>query len=129
MKIVALLDTMWGDQVQRAPRFFHINPNNASGKRLYKLTEGHVLVVTNSCPIMVTTANTHGVPDPKWVKSNLAVLGFDLLLVCGAVAKKTYLATHCNYKQVLYIDHPAARRWGTEQMQVTKSAINSMLAR
>lgn len=134
-KVVALLDSMWnwegchtGDVL--AARSFRINPDNTSGKRLYKLVGPYVdLWVTNSCREMCNSANHHGKPDPQWVKENLALLApFDVLLVCGAVAKQTYLSVVLPYPNVYVMDHPAARRWTNVKMGATAAAIQKRLA-
>lgn len=124
MKILALLESMWGwrgynDPGEEAPRFFRINPDNFSGRRLYRLCGDANLLVTNSCRIVQKSANHHGIPDPEWVAENLKKAhedGCDLLLVCGRVAKETYEKTGLSFPNVIFMDHPAARRWTTAQM-------------
>ena len=94
-RVVALLDSMWGETERSAPRWFRISPTNFSGRRLYKLLgDNHVdLLVTNCCPIMQVSAHHHGIPDPDYVAENLRRLApFSLLLVCGQVAQRTYYA-------------------------------------
>lgn len=118
-RIVALLESMWGwggynDAGEEAPRFFRINPDNHSGRRLYSLCGDHSLLVTNCCRRVQATANHHGVPDLEWVRENLRMsYPIDLLLVCGRVAKKTFeqIRTPHPAYQILFMDHPAARRW------------------
>jgi hypothetical protein len=138
MKIVALLDSMWGwggynDAGEEAPRYFRINRDNFSGRRLYRICGDHNLLVTNSCRTVQSSANHHGVPDPEWVGRNLALLakeGMDLLLVCGRVAKQTYLRRPCgwnaHYPKVLFIDHPAARRWTNEKLDAIRDQISAL---
>jgi hypothetical protein len=103
MRVVAILDTMWdwrgqtsGAGYGQAPPFFRINPDNHSGKRLYKLVgENAQLLVTNSCKELATHSRQHGTPDPEWLAKNLAEIELnrddsvpmDLLLICGSVAK------------------------------------------
>lgn len=120
MFICALLESMWGwrgynTPGEEAPRFFRINPDNFSGRRLYRLlSPGDNMVVTNSCRTVQRSASQHGTPDPTWVKENLEKAkadGTELFLVCGKVAKSTYEKTGLTYTNVLFIDHPAARRW------------------
>lgn len=127
IKVVAVLETMWdweqqtsGAGYRQAPRFFRINPRNHSGRRLYKLIgpDAHLLV-TEACKELATHANQHGKPDPDWLYGNLVMLEpFDILLVCGLVARQTY--QRCGYHltsvaDVVYMPHPAARQW-TRQM-------------
>lgn len=109
---------MWGDEKGRAVRFFRINPNNHSGRRLYKWI-GHEnaqkLYVTNSCRKQVSHSTHHGKPDHNWLQDNLSLLCPTLLLVCGNVAKKTYMKTdvtrmaELEIQTILYLPHPAAR--------------------
>ena len=131
LKIVALLESMWGwrghhNPGEEAPRFFHINPDNLSGRRLYALCGDATLAVTNSCRTVQATANHHGVPDPEWVKENLSRAqgdGCDLFLICGTVAQKTYAATGLDYPNVILMDHPAARRWTGIKMAAIRRQI------
>lgn len=119
MKVIALLDSMWNwrGMTANAPRHFRIDPDNHSGRRLYKLIgTGCDLLVTNSCRELMPSANHHGKPDPAWVRENLELLQpFDLLLVCGKVAQATYKASGYITLGVIIMPHPAARMW-TKQM-------------
>jgi hypothetical protein len=137
MNVVALLDSMWGWRGYSATgdevRWFRINPENFSGKRLYRLCCGHNLVVTNSCRACQATANHHGTPDPEWVKENLRFLesrGMDLLLVCGRVAQDTFGRSGGTSARipVLFIDHPAARRWTNASLDATRELISKALS-
>ncbi len=131
-KIVALLDSMWGWAGHNipgaeAPRFFKINPRNFSGQRLYKLVGNQHLVVTNCCSVVQATANHHGEPDLEWTRDNLCMaLPFDLLLVCGRVAKETFEKVREPKPpyQIMWIDHPAARRWTKEMLIETAERID-----
>ncbi len=124
MKIVALLESMWGwrgynDPGEEAPRFFRINRDNFSGRRLYQLCGDAHLLVTNSCRVVQQSANHHGTPDPAWVRENLLQAqqdGCDLFLICGKIARETYLAAGLDFTNILFMDHPAARRWTTMKM-------------
>jgi len=148
MNVVALLESMWGWRGYSSEgdviRYFRINPENLSGRRLYRIVGNHNLLVTNSCRECQATANDHGKPDPKWVESNLAFLkgqGMDLLLVCGKVAKETFLKTSFapyhrseNGHVILiepvkhiFMDHPAARRWTNEGLDEIHERIERML--
>lgn len=134
-RIVAILETMWDWRgmtsdagYTEAPRFFSINPQNHSGRRLYKLVGPNAtLLVTNACRQLATSAQGHGKPDPDWLRENLEDLsrgdGFDLLLVCGKVAQAAFKV--CGFKsraRVVEMPHPAARRW-------TKALIAEMTER
>ncbi len=124
--VIAVLETMWDWRsmtsnagYQEAPRYFRINPDNHSGRRLYRLIGiGHELWVTNACRELVRSASDHGRPDPAWLHENLTMLigQFQprLILVCGKVAQETF--SRCSYilpatTTTLHIAHPAARSW------------------
>lgn len=152
--IVALLNSMWGwrgynEPGEEAPRYFKINPDNHSGRRLYSLVGDHSLLVTNACRTVQSHANAHGKPDGGWLRENLKFLEtqkMDLLLVCGRVAQETFrqVSSRTNYlsfefvegrfkcqgmnKWVGYlsIDHPAARRWSKASIEGTRQEIERL---
>lgn len=149
-KIVALLDSMWGwrgynEPGEQAPRYFRINPDNHSGRRLYRLCgSDHSLLVTNCCRYIQRSASDHGTADPWWVQENLTFLaaeGMTLLLVCGRIAKETFDFARPMHTRghnwfhvppdtktipVLFIDHPAARRWTNEKIESTAREIQRL---
>ena len=81
-RVVAILETMWdwrgmtsGAGYQEAPRFFRINSENFSGKRLYSLIGPDAkLLVTNACRELGNGPNFHGKGDPAWLKQNLELI-------------------------------------------------------
>lgn len=124
IKVVAVLDTMWDWRgltttagYRQAPRFFQINPNNFTGRRLYQLIGSNSkLLVTDACPELVSSPKEHGTPNTKWLRDNLVQLhslmhGIDVILVCGRVAQKTFQQIHLEFTrtEVIEIPHPAAR--------------------
>lgn len=121
-KVIAVLESMWDWRQMtskagygQAPRAFKINPENYSGKRLYRIvgTEARLLV-TNACRELVQSARHHGTPDPEWLRGNLEYLApFDALLVCGRVAQATYSRSGFEFDRLKLIEipHPAARMW------------------
>lgn len=147
MHVVAILETMWdwrgmtsGAGYAEAPRYFRIHSDNYSGKRLYKLIGPDArLLVTNACRELVTGPQHHGKGNPEWLKENLEILDgcgplpdgatqvrFDVLLVCGKVAQKTYEESKYSPQRaaVLYMPHPAARMyWTKEQIAATANRI------
>lgn len=151
--IVALLESMWGwggynEPGAEAPRFFRINPDNHSGRRLYRLCGDANLIVTNCCKIVQRSANHHGTPDTQWVRENLIRAvndGADLILVCGRVAKETFATvtgalmgtdglayiggSGSNVFKWYAIDHPAARRWSNEKLENSRLHIERLLCR
>lgn len=133
--IVALLESMWGwrgySEKGDVVPFFRISPDNFSGRRLYRICGDHNLLVTNSCRECQASANDHGTPDPQWVLKNLTFLKdqkMDLLLVCGRVAKETYEKSGFTFPQVLFIDHPAARRWSNASLDAMAARVAEQLA-
>jgi hypothetical protein len=101
MNIVALLESMWGwrgySEAGDVIRYFRINPDNFSGRRLYSLIgPSHSLLVTNSCRECQRSANDHGTPDPAWVGSIPARAGEPgrnnpRNLACSYISQPTYL--------------------------------------
>lgn len=125
--VVAVLDTMWGGAGQ-APRFFPINPNNNSGRRLYRLVGvGARLLVTNCCKEYVSHAHKHGIPDRNWLKENLRRLRPHVILVCGKVSAKTFQTEFANGAKVIYMDHPAARRWTMDNIMSIQERIREAI--
>jgi len=108
-RCLAVLETMWGGS-GHAPGLYHINPQNFTGRRLYKLLGHTDLWCTNVCREYMAEPTQHGVPDPVWLVQNLKRIDYDLLLVCGRVAQNCY--DQCGYKpnsRVVKIPHPASR--------------------
>ena len=138
--VIVVLEVMWGwkskttgsGHSEKAPSWFVINPLNHTGKRLYYfLGKDWKGVVTNACPELVSSAKERGRPDIVWLHNNLADLQpFDLLLVCGRVAQKTFAKKSSWYKRgderVIYIPHPAARGWTKKGLERTKKLIASI---
>lgn len=142
MRAVAILETMWDWRSMtseagyaEAPRYFRINPDNFSGRRLYKLVGPDAnLLVTNACRELVKSPKEHGKPNPSWLAENLRIIdtveglpsqgAIDVLLVCGKVAQRTFAECGFTTKhaRVIEIPHPAARVWTREYIdQVAKS--------
>jgi hypothetical protein len=121
---LAILDTMWGDDGV-APHWFPINPDNHSGRRLYRLTGARDwdVWVANACPQQTSHARLHGTPSPAWLRSCFSRIKSPWqdspLLVCGKVAQATYdeMIAICGKHPpihrgpVIRIMHPAARTW------------------
>lgn len=133
-RIVALLESMWNWQgchtgQLEADRYFRINPDNFSGRRLYRICGEHSILVTNSCRYVQKSANHHGTPDSAWVAENLKMLEpFELLLVCGKIARKTYESTGLHHPKVIFMDHPAARRWSNATLDAMTKRVAELLA-
>lgn len=131
MRAVAILETMWdwrgttsGAGYKEAARYFRINPQNFSGKRLYSLVGPSAqLIVTNACRMLGTSANSHGKGDAQWLGENLRTIEsfarpIETLLVCGRIAQDTlrksdYFPPFC---RVVFMPHPAMRLWTREAL-------------
>lgn len=126
-RCLVVLETIWGGDGQ-APGLFRINPDNHSGKRLIYLLGHRDFWVTNACKEYVANAQQHGKPDSRWLATNLNRLEYDLLLVCGRVAQKTYNRVrskpHC---RTIIAPHPAARTWTKESLILWRDRIQSNL--
>jgi hypothetical protein len=137
MRAIAVLDSMWdwrrmtsGAGYVEAPRSFRINPDNFSGRRLYRICgPGAALLVTNACRELCSSANHHGTPDPAWLHENLKLLEpFDVLLVCGKVAQATYARsgyTPSSAARVFQMMHPAARTWTNAMLDATAGQVQA----
>lgn len=123
VRVVALLEVMWGDLDDKPLRWFRINPYNHSGKRLISLIGHAQFTVTNACPDVVYAANQRGTPCKAWVRRNLKALRPDVLLVCGKVAGSTFEADMCPLATVLTLPHPAARMWSKPLLARTRNRI------
>lgn len=128
-KYIALLDTMWGDIRKEAPRFFYINRNNLSGKRLYRITSAERLdlLVTNSCRYIEISAKHLGEIDAEWVFNNLNSCDCDHLLVCGKRAQDAFWKSDYELKRgekLFFMPHPAARFWSEKLFNTACSILN-----
>lgn len=119
-----------GAGYREAPRHFRINPDNFSGKRLYRIAGDDAnLLVTNSCRELCGSARQHGTPDPAWLAENLRLLEpFDVLLVCGKVAQATFArANYAPRARVLELPHPAARMWTHAMLEDAAAKVRAAL--
>lgn len=128
IKVVAVLEVMWGRPKAVAPRWFKINPRNHSGRRLLYWTEGAELIVTNACKEVVASADQRGKPDHFWLMENLLELRPPVLLLCGGVAQGTFTRAlesglRLPRTAVIRTQHPAARSWTRESMEQTRREI------
>lgn len=137
---LAVLDTFWGWRGhglgrEEAPRYFTINPDNFTGRRLYYLTgeESGCQWCTDACREVVYRASDHGTPDLKWLEANLDKwLGImrkkslrlsdrvetPAILVCGKVAQQTYSQLDSKpLERTIYLPHPAARNWTRQALE------------
>jgi len=134
-RCVAILETMWDwlsmtsrAGYKQAPRYFHINPDNHTGKRLYYfLDDKYSLLVTNVCRELVSGPNEHGKPNKVWLRNNLKrLMPIDLLLVCGNPAKETFAKVRSRFEdipKIVTMPHPAARMWSKDKLKITRDCI------
>jgi len=83
------------------------------------------LLCINSSPYIVQSANHHGKPEPLYVASLLRRLEpYDLLLVCGAIAKSTFrLSPYKGEAPIIFIHHPAWRAWSAAGFLAVRQTI------
>lgn len=126
--IVAVLEVMWGRTPGQAPRWFRINPNNFSGRRLIKIVGSEDFWVTNACRECVVSASEHPRPDAAWLRENLTMLAPRALLVCGRVAQTTFCRdmalSDCVVMPML---HPAARTITSAQVELYAQVVRAAL--
>ena len=122
---------MWGAERGKAPLFFKINPRNRSGAKLYRITQGHSLVVTNTASICGHSPDDHQPIDQAHLMRALDRLrkgiGIDLILVCGNQAKEAWNALPAEYRSGPHIimPHPAARNLTNALLDDIKATINA----
>lgn len=111
---LVVLDTMWGPGT-KAPAFFHINPRNASGRKLHSLFQDIAPFITTDCaPLMGSAAHVHQPHDPAWLERNIRAHNWRGILVCGGPAQKTAEKIKLRnwWRGPLgYIPHPASRNF------------------
>ncbi len=142
MLTLAVLQNMWGPE-RRAPLAFRINPRNHSGRRLYRLTEGHNLWVTNSSSVCAPAAHIKCAPDDRFLLKALARRKWEVVLVCGKQAQEAFkrvinmdfldVDTNEDLSKIIYdykpfivfMPHPAARSLTNKLMDRIKRHINN----
>jgi hypothetical protein len=133
MRAIVILEVMWdwrnvtgrAGYRETAPRYFDINPENHTGRRLHAWLKGKPFLVTNACPQLVSSAKGRGTPDANWLHENLLVLKpFDLVLVCGRVAQQTYRRESTDGARIIELPHPAARTWSRQGIELVHREIH-----
>jgi hypothetical protein len=132
---IALLDSFYTNDPRHhgtlAPLWWHPGDSSVSSRNLRKmLPPGFSLLCINSCPYIVEGANAHGRPEPMYVAELLRrLVPYDVLLVCGAIAKATFRASpYKGYAPVLFIHHPAWRAWSASLISEVQQAIASSVS-
>ena len=118
MLVVALLDSFYTTNPRHhgtlAPLWWYPGDSSVSSRNLRKMVPpGWDILCINSHPYIVASANHHGTPDPEYVGVLLRRLWpWDVLLVCGSVAKGTFKQSPFKGSSpILFIHHPAWRAW------------------
>lgn len=127
LKIVVVLDVMWGIRGDKPVRWFRINPYNHSGRRLMGLIGHGDFKVTNACPDVVYSASGKGTPSKPWLRANLKALQPGVVLVCGKVASATFEQSMCPSARIVTMDHPAARTWSKRTLAIAKRKISEAI--
>lgn len=131
MNVVAILQSMWGPERGTAPLFFRINPRNRSGAKLYRITDGHSLVVTNTASVCGDSPDDHQPIDLAHLKRALDRLrngiGVGAVLVCGNQAKEAWLELPAKYRATPHIimPHPAARNLTNALLHDVRAMLNA----
>lgn len=132
MLVVALLDSFYTTNPRHhgtlAPLWWQPIDSSVSSRNLRKMVpEESSLLCINACPYIVESANHHGVPEPLYVAGLLRRLEpFDLLLVCGSIAKATFKRSpYKGSHPILFIHHPAWRAWSADGFSAVRQAIVS----
>lgn len=123
ISILAVLQNAWTDETnydrlnKRKPLWFHINPLNKTGKKLYRITKGYDLRVTNVCPEWKLNPREKGKSDIDFVSRALKSGDYLIYLVCGNQAIETFKKYQKEFskvidfrkKIVIFMPHPASR--------------------
>jgi hypothetical protein len=119
---LVILEVMWGP-ANGARNLFQINPNNHSGRRLYKIMPGRFLV-GDACPGIVSSAKERGIPSVDHLESvfDYAIgRGYTLpvVVIGGKIARETFekMPVKPEIKRVMFIPHPAARAFWTKEIE------------
>lgn len=122
---VVILEVAWG----YGGRWFRINPHNFSGRRLYQIFGAHRFLVTNACPDVVGDASGRGSPSPEHLRGVLGVLRPRFVLVCGAVADRTFAPDMVDAEcTVMRAAHPAARSWTKLALEQLRTDVHAAIA-
>lgn len=137
LRATVVLEVMWdwrsmtsnAEYVEQAPKWFTINPNNFTGRRLHWFLGHNDFLVTNACPELVSSPNHRGTPSKDWLKSNLKEMydrwKFDTVFICGSVARSIYEHNWLPLVRTIYMPHPAFRGWNRTTLDEAKRRIQS----
>lgn len=113
--ILCLLENAWGRGHERI-KVFRVNPDNCSGKRMLKITDGHDMWFGNVAPMWMPKADVKTVTCLKHTERVLECKDWDMVIICGKPALE---AVHELYeegakvfekiKRIIAMPHPASR--------------------
>lgn len=133
MKILAILQNAYADPGRRqailqSMSTFVINPNNYTGKKLYKLTEGHDLLVTNACPEVFVNVKDKGRTDLDRLKLSIIENPYDLYISCGKQSNEACIKIIKDFddKPLILMPHPASRNLTNALISSVKDAIREV---
>lgn len=129
MNMLAILQNMWDPCRSEALNVFKINRLNHTGRKLYRITEGHDLWCTNSSSKCAPRADIKLPPDIQFLLRAMSRRQWDLYLVCGAQAKDTFhhvlrlcpdTKARVELAPVVFLPHPAARNFTNRLLEGIK---------
>lgn len=128
MRILCVLQNAWGDR--ELPSIFIPNPLNKSAKVIRKMVGEHRFFFCNTTPKVTATAKGCPPPDDEHFKNLVPRFArYDLVLVCGAQAKKTVekhrsLVDNCyRNSAIMFVPHPASRSLSNIQIAEIRQKI------
>lgn len=131
MKILAILQNAYTDPrraaLLREMLSFTINPQNLTGKKLYRITEGHELRVANACPEVFHTIRETGKTDIERLKKSVNQFKYDLYLSCGKQSNEAcnQILSDFGGKPIIFMPHPASRNLTNALLDGVKKFIDA----
>jgi ADP-heptose:LPS heptosyltransferase len=129
MKILAILQNAYSDPrravLLREMLSFVINPENLTGKKLYRITAGHELRVANACPEVFHTVAETGKTDLERLKKSIKEYDYDLYISCGKQSNHACIAIIDAFKgkPLIIMPHPASRNLTNALLDAVKKSI------
>ena len=127
-KILCILQNAWGPY--KCPIIFEPNPYNKSARMIKKIAGDNYFVFSNTTDEVTPTASGHAKPNYEHFQKVInQIPNFDIVLVCGAQAKKTvekYINEINKFnKPIIFIPHPA-RCLSNKKCEEIKQYIDSL---
>ena len=126
MKILCVLQNAWG--YGRLPMVFTPNPANKSAKVIRKMVGANRYYFSNTTAEVTNRARDKAKPDDKhFISLTKKFNDYDLILVCGAQAKKMFekhIEVINNVKsEIMFVPHPASRMLSNVQINEIREEI------